>query len=448
MNPTSARPHTWAQYRCDCFLGGTQQGPGSQSPAPPPFNTEPGALESLAKERLSAGGWLYASSNAGLSETDAANRAAFRAWEINPRALVRESTNESRSTTIEIFGRKISVPIGFAPIGLNAIYHQGAERPVAKVAGELGLAYSLSTAGSTSIEEVARSNIEGARSTPHRELLDPSYDGIRFFQLYLPHNRTIAESLLRRAAKEGYDAVLFTTDTWQLAWRHHDVANSNYAPYRGVGVELRLSDPAFQAYCKESLGFDPLVDRVRGSTVWIDECVWHGQSFGWDDAKWARDLWKKLSGGKPFCIKGIQNVEDARKCVEHGFDGLVVTNHAGRQVDGAVGSLTVLPEIVDAVGSQLTVMFDSGVRGGSDVFKALALGAKLVFVGRLWVYGLSIQGEAGVRHVMRSLLADFDILMNVAGYPTIKSIDRSALRPAGSNAALEAARQAAPRSKI
>ncbi|KAK0547935.1 hypothetical protein OC846_003567 [Tilletia horrida] len=443
MNPNSAKPSVWARYRRECFLS-AHQGSGQI----PPFNTDPAELERLAKERLSEGGWLYASSNAGLSETDAANRAAFRQWEIVPRMLVRESTNETRNTSTTIFGKKISAPIGFAPIGLNAIYNQGAERPVARVAGELGLPYSLSTAGSTSIEEVAKENVAGARKGVSNDLGAVDSEGIRFFQLYLPHNRKIAKSLLQRAAQSGYDAVLLTTDTWQLAWRHHDVANSNYAPYRGVGVDLGLSDPAFQEYCRDSLGFEVSQDPVRASTVWIDECVWHGQSFGWEDAEWARDLWKELSGGKPFGIKGIQSVADAQKCVDHGFDAIVVTNHAGRQVDGAIGSLTALPDIVDAVGEKLTVMFDSGVRGGADVFKALALGAKLVFVGRLWVYGLSIQGETGVRHVLRSLLADFDILMNVAGFPNIKSIDRSALQPAGQNKALAAALTASAASKL
>lgn len=136
------------------------------------------------------------------------------------------------------------------------------------------------------------------------------------------------------------------------------------------------------------------------------------------------EQWKRISGGKPFCLKGIQSVQDAKKSVEYGVDGIVVSNHAGRQVDGAIASLDALEKIVAAVGDKTYIMFDSGVRGAADVFKALALGAKFVFVGRLWVWGLSIKGELGVRHVMKSLLADFDILMNVAGWQNIEQIQK------------------------
>jgi isopentenyl diphosphate isomerase/L-lactate dehydrogenase-like FMN-dependent dehydrogenase len=149
------------------------------------------------------------------------------------------------------------------------------------------------------------------------------------------------------------------------------------------------------------------------------------------------EVWKEISGGLPFCLKGIQSVQDARKAVEIGCHGIVVSNHAGRQVDGAVASLDALEQIVDAVGDHTCIMFDSGVRGAADVFKALALGARFVFVGRLWVWGLSIMGEAGVRHVMRGLLADFDILLNVAGYKTISDIDRSALESLPKNYPLQ-----------
>jgi hypothetical protein len=149
------------------------------------------------------------------------------------------------------------------------------------------------------------------------------------------------------------------------------------------------------------------------TAMWIDN-VWHGRAHTWEKMPWLMKTWKELSGGKPFCIKGINHVEDAKKACDLGVDGLVVTNHAGRQVDGAIASLDALENIVAAVGDRTYIMFDSGVRGASDVVKALALGAKFVFVGRLWVWGLSIMGEHGVRHVMKSLLADLDILMNVS----------------------------------
>ena len=173
-------------------------------------------------------------------------------------------------------------------------------------------------------------------------------------------------------------------------------------------------------------GIDPVAQPQEAGALWIDN-VWHGRAHGWEKMPWLIATWKAISGGKPFCLKGIQSVDDARRAVQVGCDGIVVSNHAGRQVDGAVASLDALEDIVAAVGDRTYIMYDSGIRGASDVAKALALGAKFVWVGRLWVWGLSIMGEAGVRHVMKSLLADFDIFMNVAGFQTVEQIDRSAL---------------------
>ncbi|KAF2461499.1 FMN-dependent dehydrogenase [Lineolata rhizophorae] len=372
----------------------------------PPFNTEPGKLEELAREKLTQSGWLYASSNAGQSHTHTANRQAFYRHRIIPRVLL--DTNK-RDTKTRIFGHEVAAPIGFAPIGINKIYHAHGEMPVAKVAGELGLPYCLSTAGSQPIEAVAEAN--GA--------------GLRFFQLYMPHDDELTISLLKRAQKSGYEACILTVDTWQLGWRHDDVNSSNYAFYRGIGAELGLSDPVFRKRLVEA-GIDPAKDPVAAGAKWIDG-TWHGRAHSWEKMPWLIKTWKDISGGKSFCLKGIQSVTDARKAVEVGCDGIVVSNHAGRQVDGAIASLDALGNIVKDVGDKTYVMFDSGVRSASDVFKALALGAKFVFVGRLWVWGLSIMGEHGVRHVMKSLLAEFDILMNVAGFQALGQIDGSLL---------------------
>jgi isopentenyl diphosphate isomerase/L-lactate dehydrogenase-like FMN-dependent dehydrogenase len=307
------------------------------------------------------------------------------------------------------------------------IYHPEGELPVARVAGELGIPYSLSTAGSVPIEEAAAHNVQGAAKGIESQSGATDPNGLRWFQLYIPNDDELCISFLQRAHDSGWEAAVCTLDTPMLAWRHQDVAIGAYAPYKGVtGHEIGLSDKVFQRRLA-ALGIDPVKDPKAAGRKYIDT-VWHGHTFDWERVKWAKEQWHRISGNKPFLVKGIQSVEDAKKSLEIGCQGIVVSNHAGRQVDGAVGSLEVLPEIVDAVGDKLVVCFDSGVRGGSDVFKALALGAKLVMIGRLWIFGLSIGGEQGVRHVLKSLLAEFDILMNVGGFRSIKEIDRSALR--------------------
>jgi isopentenyl diphosphate isomerase/L-lactate dehydrogenase-like FMN-dependent dehydrogenase len=414
---------------------------------------DPDKLEELANQKLSENGWLYASSNAGLSHTHLANRQAFFRHKIVPRSLV--DTN-NRTTRTTIFGHDVAAPIGFAPIGINKIYHPLGEIPVAKVAGELGLPYCLSTAGSVAIEDAAKSNDEGWHAVREQAKNDPPSERgeggghleenikqvlrqraasgadsdkpgpPRFYQLYMPHDDELTLSLLKRAHDSGFSVCMLTTDTWQLGWRHDDVATGNYAFYRGVlGAELGLSDPVFLQRLKER-GIDPQKQPAEAGAAWIDS-IWHGRAWGWDKAGWAREKWREISGGKPFLIKGIQRVADAKKAVELGFDGIVVSNHAGRQVDGAIASLDALEKIVEAVGNKTVITYDSGVRGAADVVKALALGAKFVFVGRLWIWGLSIMGEHGVRHVMRGLLADLDILMNVAGVRTVDEIDRDLL---------------------
>lgn len=336
-----------------------------------------------------------------------------------PRQLV--DTNE-RSTRTTIFGHTVSAPIGIAPIGINKIYNQHGELPVATVAGELGIPYSLSTAGSYPIEDVAAANDVGRARAAKAEKVP---EGPRFYQLYMPHDDELTISLLTRAHESGFVACMLTTDTWQLGWRHDDVATSNYAFYRGIGADLGLSDPVFQRRMAER-GIDPKKQPEEAGAMWIDQ-VWHGRAFSWEKAVWAREQWQRISGGKPFLIKGIQRVDDAEKAADLGFEGIVVSNHAGRQVDGAIGSLDALEKIVAKVGDRIVVTFDSGVRGAADVVKALALGAKFVFIGRLWIWGLSIMGEPGVRHVLKGLLADLDILMNVAGIKKIEDIDRSLL---------------------
>ncbi|KAK5994273.1 FMN-dependent alpha-hydroxy acid dehydrogenase PB1A11.03 [Cladobotryum mycophilum] len=389
----------WALYQRESFW---QTNDGVQSL----FDTSPENLERLAEEKLTQSGWYYSSCNAGNSWTHLANRQAFYRHRIIPRMLIDTNT---RDTAMTIFSHNVAAPIGFAPIGINRIYHPTGELSVAKVAKELNLVYSLSSAGSYSIEDVAKAN----GGSP------------RFFQLYQSHDDELCVSMLERAFKNGYDVCMLTTDTWQLAWRHHDVAAGNYAFYHEHGAgDIGLQDPVFQKRIHEA-GLDPEKDKKN-----------------WEKLPWLIAQWKRISGGRPFCLKGIQSVADAKKAVEMGVDGIVVSNHAGRQVDGAIASLDALEEIVDAVGNDIYIMYDTGIRGAADVFKALALGAKFVFIGRLWVWALSIAGEHGVRHVMKSLLAEFDILLNCSGYRNVSEIGRDAIRslPNSSNLIAEKSR--------
>ncbi|KAI0353025.1 L-lactate dehydrogenase [Trametes cingulata] len=420
--PKGPSPH-YSLYQRKIFKRGGQTG------VLPSFSVHPEELQESTKKKLNDRGYFYANSNAGLGWTDRANREAFYRWRIVPRTCVDTNT---RDLTTTLFGHKIPVPILFAPIGINKLYSPLGELVPARVAGELGMPYCLSTAASQPIEDVARANDEGAslknESNSVHEYNGPNGGNAkspRFFQLYMGHDDDITLSLLNRAWKSGFDVVMLTTDTWQLGWRPTDINIANYVFYYpgAVGNEVGTSDPAFMA--KHG------ADIARDSGKWIDSSVWHGKAHTWDKVKWVVGEWKKISGGRPFVLKGIQNAADAQRALDAGCEGIVVTNHAGRQVDGAVGSLDVLPEIVDAVGDKMTVIFDSGIRTGSDVFKALALGAHAVMVGRLYVWGMAHEGVHGCRHVIRSLLADLDITMTVAGYRSIREDvwrNRDALR--------------------
>lgn len=232
-----------------------------------------------------------------MSWTHLANRQAFYRHRIIPRTLV--DTNV-RDTAASIFGHAVSAPIGFAPIGINRIYHPTGELSVAKVAQELNLPYCLSSAGSYSIEDVARANGSGPR----------------FFQLYQSPDDDVCLSMLQRAFDSGYDVCVLTTDTWSLGWRHNDVFTGNYAFYHEHGAgDLGLQDPVFQQRLRAA-GIDPAADPKRAGAEWIDKHIWHGRALTWDKMRWTMQQWKRISGGRPFCLKGIQSVADAERAVD------------------------------------------------------------------------------------------------------------------------------------
>ncbi|KIM43077.1 hypothetical protein M413DRAFT_395561 [Hebeloma cylindrosporum] len=368
---------------------------------------------------------MYAGGSAGTNSTYRANRQAFEKYGIIPRMLVNATT---RSLETKIFGVTHSSPVFIAPIGVQAIFHPEAEINPAKAAKALGIPFILSTAASRTIEEVAEAN----------------GDGYRWFQLYWPRTNDVTLSLLKRAKDNNYKALVVTLDTMSLGWRPHDLETA-YIPFaHGWGVQVGKSDPVFMArYGKQPVtdehpdfpynptGIDKgIMDgdlKCREDTFfgmeWLKEAN-SGLYRDWNDLKFLRENWEG-----PLVLKGIQSVHDAEKALEYGVDGIIVSNHGGRQVDGAIPSLLALemimksPKIKAAQQSEkLTILFDSGIRTGSDIIKALALGAQAVLLGRPWLYGSIVGGQAGVEQVLRHTLADLDNTLGLAGFTNLSEI--------------------------
>ena len=291
-----------------------------------------------------------------------------------------------RDLSVSLFGIQYSTPVLFAPVGAHCVFHADGECGVAEVAADLDITYIHSTAATTTIEDAARANGNGPR----------------WFQLYWPQNDEITLSLLNRASKSGYSALVITLDTWSLGWRPANL-DGGFVPFiKGVGGQAGFSDPVFRQQFKKNFGVEVEEDIISAAAEWNKD-IFSGQAHIWEQLEFIKSHW---SG--PIVLKGIQHVDDARMALKMGMDGIIVSNHGGRQVDGALGSLEALPEIVHAVGKDMTVLFDSGVRTGADIIKALCLGAKGVLIGRPWVYGLGICGKVGAKEVMMGLLAVSD----------------------------------------
>ncbi|MGV9775659.1 lactate 2-monooxygenase [Streptosporangium sp. NPDC003464] len=361
----------------------------------PPYPTDVAGLEQAARRHLAPEPYGYVAGSAGTGATERANREAFDRWRIVPRMLREVSV---RDLSTELFGRTYPAPVALAPIGVQSIVHPHGELATARAAASLGVPAVLSTASSHTLEEVAEAG------------------GPRWYQLYWPHDDEVTLSLLDRAAKSGYDTLVVTLDTWTLAWRPTDLDHA-YLPFlRGTGLAIPLSDPVFRSRLERPVEEDLNAAILRWAPMF------HGRSHTWDRLSLLRDNWDG-----PIVLKGVQHVDDALRAADAGMDGVVVSNHGGRQVDGAMAALDALPAVAAAVGERLTVLFDSGIRTGSDVLKALALGARAVLLGRPYVWGLAVGGEEGVRHVVRSLLADLDLTLGLAGHRTPADLDPSAL---------------------
>ncbi|MBB5156110.1 alpha-hydroxy-acid oxidizing protein [Saccharopolyspora phatthalungensis] len=364
----------------------------------PPLTTDLAALEEAVRAEVPADSYNYVAGGAGTGSTVRANRSAFERWRIVPRVLRNADRRDLRAT---VLGMEMPAPVLLAPVGVQSILHPDAELASARAAAELGLPLVLSSSSSRSIEEVAAAN----------------GDAPRWMQLYWSGDREICASILDRGKRAGFSTLVVTVDTWIRGWRPHEM-DRRYSPSRqGVDMAIPFSDPVFRS----RLARPPEEDPTAAIQEW--QRMPTGASKSWEQFAFLRDHW---SG--PIVVKGILHPDDARRAVGCGADGIVVSNHGGRQVDGAVAALDMLPEVVDAVGAEVDVLFDSGIRTGADVIKALALGAKAVLVGRPCAYGLAHAGEAGVRHVLRSLLADLDITLGLCGYRSPAELGRAALR--------------------
>jgi isopentenyl diphosphate isomerase/L-lactate dehydrogenase-like FMN-dependent dehydrogenase len=366
----------------------------------PELPTNLDRLEQLAESRLPRAPFGYVAGGAGTESTVHANRRAFERWRLLPRML---HDVGSRDLSCNVLGSRLAAPVVLAPVGVQSIVHPDGELASARAAAGVGLAMCVSTASSHPLEDVARE----LGTAP------------RWFQLYWPKERAVTRSLLRRAEDAGYGAVLVTLDTWLLAWRPRDLDEA-YLPFlQSEGIANYLSDPAFQAGLAKPVAEDPAA------------AVGHFLQMFADPTKtWADLAFLRECTSLPLVLKGVLHPGDAARAVEAGVDGVAVSNHGGRQVDGAVGALDALPAVVEAVGGRCAVLFDSGVRSGADVVKALALGADAVMVGRPYMYGLGLAGEDGVRHVLRSLLADLDLTVALCGCTSLPELTRELLVPA------------------
>lgn len=327
-----------------------------------------------------------------------ANLKAFTNREIIPRML---RNVDQRDLSVELFGQKYPFPILQAPIGVQSIIHEEGEIGSALASAEMGVPYITSSASSVPMEKIA----------------EAMGDAPRWFQLYWSRDPEIAASFLKRAENSGYSAIVVTLDTPMMAWREYDLKNV-YLPFlAGEGVGNYFTDPAFLSKLEKSPQEDPQAAIMHWTTIFGNT------SLTWDDIDFLRE-----HTNLPIILKGIMHKDDAKLALEKGVDGIIVSNHGGRQVDGAVGALDALPEVVEVVGDKVPVLMDSGIRRGSDIMKAMALGAKAVLVGRPLMYGLAVAGQEGVKEVMQNMLADLDITMALTGQTSVSQLDTSLLR--------------------
>jgi lactate 2-monooxygenase len=358
-------------------------------------------LEARAHAAMPLGLVSYVAGGCGNEHTQEINVSRFERWGLIPRMLVGAAR---RDMSINLFGMRLPTPIFMSPIGVIGLCGQDGHGDIgtARAARKLGVPMIASTFSNDPLEEVASEFGE----TPG------------FFQLYAPTDRALAESLVSRAEAAGFKGIVVTLDTWVTGWRPRDLNQSNFPQLRGHVLSNYFSDPVFRG----TLANPPEVDLPAATMQWAKI---FGNPLNWNDLPWLRSLTKL-----PLILKGICHPDDARRAIDAGVDGIYCSNHGGRQANGGIAAVDLLPGIVKASGNT-PVLFDSGIRSGTDVIKALALGATAVGIGRPYAYGLALGGVEGIVHVLRCILAEADLLMAVDGYPNLADLHPSSLMSVG-----------------
>jgi lactate 2-monooxygenase len=382
----------FGDFQLEIYLGGLS----GTVPALPVSYAE---LEARAERALAPSVLSYVAGGAGDEHTQRANVSAFSQWGLMPRMLVGAA---KRDLSLDLFGLRLPAPVFLAPIGVIGLCCQDGhgDLATAAAAARCGVPMVASTLSVDPLEDVAA----GLGDTPG------------FFQLYTPTDRDLAASLVQRAEKAGFKGIVVTLDTWITGWRPRDLATANFPQLRGHCLANYLTDPVFRS----RLAAAPEQDLMATVSHWAGV---FGNPLTWDDLPWLRSLTTL-----PLILKGICHPDDARRALDLGADAIYCSNHGGRQANGGLPALDCLPGVVAAAGGK-PVLFDSGIRSGADIIKALALGATAVGIGRPYAYGLALGGTAGIEHVLRCLLAEADLIMAVDGYPTLADLTPDALRP-------------------
>jgi lactate 2-monooxygenase len=382
----------YGDWQLQTYLGGLT---GAKPALPMSFAD----LERRAQEAMSPEIWSYVAGGAGDERTQNANVSAFDRWGLMPRML---AGADQRDVSVELFGRTYPTPLLLAPVGVIGICESDGhgDLTTARASAATGVPMIASTLMQDPMEDVAAA----------------AGDHPGWFQLYPPKDRELLASFVHRAEACGYEAIVVTLDTLTLGWRPRDLTLASFPQLTGLCLANYVTDPVFRS----RLAKTPEDDPQTATLTW--SAMFGSPSLSWDDLDWIRTLTKL-----PLLLKGICHPEDAKRAIGAGVDGIYCSTHGGRQANGGLPALRCLPDVVEAAGD-IPVIFDSGVRSGPDVLKALALGARAVGIGRPYAYGLAVGGQAGIEHVLRCLLAELDLTMAIDGYPTIASLTPEALR--------------------